>query len=196
MKNLLSTLSIACASLLLAAQPSHALTVSSSNDNGNIVNTAFVGGLQAGVDFGFFNTLGASVTFLLEQGDVDAGSVLFSSIISALPAGAVLDQVTLSLDAGTSFFVVGGATTLDGGAPSVSVFGNGVLLSLAPASSEIYLGNSLGLGATNWTIQLGSLGVGGKFTLTVTPVPEPETYALMLAGLGLVGTIVRRRRAR
>jgi hypothetical protein len=28
----------------------------------------------------------------------------------------------------------------------------------------------------------------------VTPVPEPESYALMLAGLGVVGSIVRRRR--
>lgn len=27
-------------------------------------------------------------------------------------------------------------------------------------------------------------------------VPEPETYAMMLAGLGLVGTMVRRRRSR
>ncbi len=30
--------------------------------------------------------------------------------------------------------------------------------------------------------------------LSVTPVPEPETYALMLAGLGLMGFIARRRR--
>jgi len=28
----------------------------------------------------------------------------------------------------------------------------------------------------------------------VTPVPEPESYAMLLAGLGLVGTIVRRRK--
>jgi PEP-CTERM motif len=28
----------------------------------------------------------------------------------------------------------------------------------------------------------------------VTAVPEPETYALMLAGLGIIGTIVRRRK--
>ena len=28
----------------------------------------------------------------------------------------------------------------------------------------------------------------------VTPVPEPETYALILAGLGAIGFITRRRR--
>lgn len=32
------------------------------------------------------------------------------------------------------------------------------------------------------------------YTLTLTPVPEPETYAMLLAGLGLVGAAARRRR--
>ena len=31
--------------------------------------------------------------------------------------------------------------------------------------------------------------------LTISPIPEPETYALMLAGLGLVGWMARRRKA-
>lgn len=31
--------------------------------------------------------------------------------------------------------------------------------------------------------------------LVLTPVPEPETYALFLAGLGLIGVVARRRRA-
>ncbi|RTL34320.1 MAG: PEP-CTERM sorting domain-containing protein [Burkholderiales bacterium] len=35
-----------------------------------------------------------------------------------------------------------------------------------------------------------------KFEFTATPVPEPETYALMLAGLGLMGYIGRRRQGR
>ena len=32
------------------------------------------------------------------------------------------------------------------------------------------------------------------FSATVTPIPEPETYALMLAGLGLLGIAARRRK--
>jgi len=30
--------------------------------------------------------------------------------------------------------------------------------------------------------------------MTITPVPEPETYAMLLAGLGLLGVVARRRR--
>lgn len=38
---------------------------------------------------------------------------------------------------------------------------------------------------------------GGSYLadLHVTPVPEPETYAMLLAGLGLMGAIARRRKA-
>jgi hypothetical protein len=32
-------------------------------------------------------------------------------------------------------------------------------------------------------------------TMTITPVPEPSTYALLLAGLGAVGWLAKRRRA-
>jgi hypothetical protein len=36
----------------------------------------------------------------------------------------------------------------------------------------------------------------GTLDIAATPVPEPETYAMMLAGLGLMGFIARRRRDR
>ena len=42
---------------------------------------------------------------------------------------------------------------------------------------------------------------GGNYTLAaqdqlyITPVPEPETYAMLLAGLGLMGFVARRRRS-
>jgi len=39
-------------------------------------------------------------------------------------------------------------------------------------------------------------GTSGIFvgTTNIVPVPEPETYAMMLAGLGLVGAVARRRK--
>jgi len=36
----------------------------------------------------------------------------------------------------------------------------------------------------------------GSIVATVTAVPEPETYAMMLAGLGLMGAIARRRKSK
>lgn len=36
----------------------------------------------------------------------------------------------------------------------------------------------------------------GTFTAVAAPIPEPETYALMLAGLAGLGAVARRRRAR
>lgn len=40
----------------------------------------------------------------------------------------------------------------------------------------------------------GSMGGAYAGVLAAAPVPEPETYALMLAGLGIVGFIASRRR--
>jgi hypothetical protein len=43
--------------------------------------------------------------------------------------------------------------------------------------------------------QAGNGGLGNySGQMSVTAVPEPETYALMLAGLGVIGFIARRRR--
>jgi hypothetical protein len=40
-----------------------------------------------------------------------------------------------------------------------------------------------------------SVNDSGAFSVMVTAVPEPESYALFLAGLGLMGLVARRRRA-
>jgi hypothetical protein len=39
-------------------------------------------------------------------------------------------------------------------------------------------------------------GIGDNATGFATAVPEPETYAMLLAGLGMIGTIIRRRKAK
>lgn len=56
--------------------------------------------------------------------------------------------------------------------------------------------NTLQFVVTNWAQNGGNpTGLRVEFTSSnVAAVPEPETYAMMLAGLGLVGVIARRRK--
>ncbi|NLZ43165.1 MAG: PEP-CTERM sorting domain-containing protein, partial [Comamonadaceae bacterium] len=42
----------------------------------------------------------------------------------------------------------------------------------------------------------GSLGGGYVITSTLAPVPEPENAAMLLAGLGMLGFLMSRRRRR
>jgi hypothetical protein len=59
-------------------------------------------------------------------------------------------------------------------------------------SGNPYLGQSL-------AIQLTAKGTQVEFDnvrLNVSPVPEPESYALLLAGLGLVGAAAKRRKVK
>ena len=45
-----------------------------------------------------------------------------------------------------------------------------------------------------FTFVTGDLAMVQTLTLVTAPIPEPETYALLLAGLGLLGFVARRRR--
>jgi hypothetical protein len=64
-----------------------------------------------------------------------------------------------------------------------------------------YAGTLALMGATSFTkVGIGGLDINGASkgfdldAVAITAVPEPETYALMLAGLGLVGWMARRQR--
>ncbi|KQQ45874.1 hypothetical protein ASF61_19705 [Duganella sp. Leaf126] len=61
---------------------------------------------------------------------------------------------------------------------------------------------TMGLTAGSYYFQVGGLvnGNGGgsyasDLNIAVAPVPEAETYAMMVAGLGLLGVVARRRKA-
>jgi hypothetical protein len=45
-----------------------------------------------------------------------------------------------------------------------------------------------------WDTALNATDVAGLGSPVAAPIPEPETYAMMLAGLGLLGVVARRRK--
>ena len=82
---------------------------------------------------------------------------------------------------------------------------------IANLTTSLYKGGALQGTATGSTFTFSNLGsgtyslwasgqvLGGGFNLViaqydVTPVPEPESYAMLLAGLGAMGVIARRRK--
>ncbi|SFM51051.1 PEP-CTERM sorting domain-containing protein [Rugamonas rubra] len=76
-------------------------------------------------------------------------------------------------------------------------FGNGSWASLSASSYFLSGANSLDFVVTNYAQNGGNpTGLRVEFDQSnVTAVPEPETYAMLMAGLLLVGALARRRKA-
>lgn len=65
------------------------------------------------------------------------------------------------------------------------------------ADANAMLTNARGASIIRNTYQFTSLssvgvGINSQKLLTVSPVPEPETYAMLLAGLGIIGVVRRK----
>ncbi len=112
-----------------------------------------------------------------------------SVVISPFGTNAAIQQFQLSADFGTSFVNAG----VDVG-PQVSAG--------STAAYGIFAADAAGPTGQTWNY----IQILSKFTLTagdsaslvgyasITPVPEPEAYAMMLSGLGLIGFMLRRRK--
>lgn len=134
--------------------------------------------------------------------DLSSGSAAFSNtpIAAAFSDTLTFTVTTPSLFNGSVTSVVNGNQDVDftsitltgpGGAFLFNlVLGDPVELWAVPAAGFV-----LGAGAYTLTlIGTNSAGIGSYAgNLAVTPVPEPETYALLLAGLLGIGFIARRR---
>lgn len=129
-------------------------------------------------------TAGFFVTHMDSNPFTDVLTFANSSLV-----GATASLVTISLGAGQNI-------------DFISADLNGTALSLSP-TGVLEVGFTPGIVAAGGNLVLTVMGTtdagGGRNstysgTLNVSPVPEPETYALMLAGLGAIGFMARRRR--
>jgi hypothetical protein len=121
-------------------------------------------------------------------------------------SGSIVDLINTGANAGV-FWDVGSSATLGS---TTSFVGN----ILASASITLGSGATMGCGgafASTGAVTMNnnavSTGCNGGLTIaalgdvatalpfaSVSPVPEPETYAMMLSGLGLIGFVGRRKK--
>jgi hypothetical protein len=107
------------------------------------------------------------------------------------PAGVMSVSVT---NDGSGFDLENGVLSLYSGAPSTGT----LIGSLSFDSSAVsYNWGALPIGNYYYevTAKVVDTAIGGSYLLssTLAPVPEPESYAMLLGGLGVVGLVVTRR---
>jgi PEP-CTERM motif len=146
---------------------------------GAVTTTSFFGAGTTANPWLSTNTATDTMTFNTFIGGVQAvGGNFFGSDISGLfKAGDI--TVTATDASGTVTQTIVGATTTS----FLGFVSTGAMTSLTVASVQPATG-FLWPTVDNLTL-----------AKNITVVPEPETYAMMLAGLGLVGFFARRRRA-
>jgi hypothetical protein len=165
-----------------------------------------------------FKPLAAGV--LLATAAASASAVTYT--IGTMPLAPAIYSNTASLPFSNApftdrydFVFPAGGVTASGSAVSVNVSG---LLNISDIKVSLFTasGTALGSGGTGVSSQLfnvpltggasyyytvtgtanGAVGGAYSFIASAAPVPEPSTYALMIAGIGAVGFMAMRRRER
>ncbi|OEZ63837.1 MULTISPECIES: FxDxF family PEP-CTERM protein [unclassified Duganella] len=105
---------------------------------------------------------------------------------------ALLKSSTTSFLASQTFAVTSGAISNF----SAELLGNSFVPGVGTATSQTLSWGGI-LGAGTYSVHVTGLTNADRTTyqgaVSALPVPEPETYAMLLAGLGIMGLVARRR---
>ena len=139
-----------------------------------------------------FTSVASAESFNL--GDVTGLSVFgFSNEVM----GEFEDDASFSLSTASEFeavvfnFSFATFSAIDSFTITVSDMSSGI----AYAFSDVVTNVSFALGAGDYGVLVtGNAGTVGSYAVTVSPVPEASTVALLLSGLGFVSVMAKRRR--
>lgn len=146
--------------------------------------------LLTGGGLGFTGMTGYAIEFDTFRNGWDSGSENHVAVIQDASTNKLLQTEITSFNLNDSVYR-NVQVEFDSGVLSVDIDGTNYInnFSIGGYSAfDGYFGFTAGTGARNDWHKI------SNFNLTVSPVPEPSTYALMLGGLGLVGFMAYRRR--
>jgi len=194
----------AALALTVTASAANALTTFSgsvesvqanSGDPGLVVHTGNYNTFNVPLELGVVSAPVGLFSIWTNEADIGWDDLAHKSIFVELaftaPAGPWGGDPIEGQTFGFNFFVQNGQVTWD--APEILTFGNGgqLKVTLKPTSFN------WGLFGTTPGQQYGAV-VNAQFELlseSVSAVPEPATWAMMITGFGLAGTAIRRRRS-
>lgn len=160
-----------------------------------VLAMASAGGAAA-ASFSFTMPLAPATPYNTFQSGVVGSFIDFFNFTA--PSGAVQSSAaTVSIDLAPFFNIDNLQLVLyngSNGTGSVVTGGTGVLGEFSQLDNvAVTAGNAYSYRVTGTVV--GAPSGAYTFTAVAAPIPEPETYALMLAGLGIVGFVAARRRS-
>ncbi len=167
------------------------------------VFAAALGGAQsvsaAVQNLGSLSVSGVSFSDLTSATSVSGGVRTFSDTLN-FSLDTALDSLTFTISGferqnSPTNWASYNFESLSGSSAGFTVTGTDNSLTFTSTGSLAVGSYSLSLlGTRNVQPAAGTLRYDVSYTAVASPVPEPETYALMLAGLGVVGWAARRRK--